>query len=139
MSKDWFDKDWFETFYFGPNVKFRQTERKDAKDLMKDSFALDTMAFLSFIGLQPTEFKDYWRVEFSLRDYEQYFHIKDRDEAYKDMATRLDDAMRTYDNNKKGASFRAFYLVSGYDYTNGIIQVSVTQEGKEVIEKLREQ
>ena len=39
--------------------------------------------------------------------------------------------------NETGTSWASFYLVSGYDYANGIIQASITKKGKELIDKLR--
>lgn len=132
---DWYlGLDWNDLFKDG---ELTQSKRKAAKDLMQDKDVLETMTFLDFIGLHSTQFENCWLVEFSLRDYEQYFHIKDRDEAYQDMKIRLDDAMRVYDN-KKGTSFRAFYLIGGYDYQDGVVRVEVTEKGKEVIEKLRD-
>ena len=134
MSEDWYlipfcddtDKKWTAS----------QSKRKAAKDLMQDKPTLETMSFFSFIGLQPTQFKNCWLVEFSLRDYQQYFHIEDRDKAYIDLQNRLDDATSVY-KNEKGTSWAVFYLVSGYDYANGIIQASITKKGKELIDKLR--
>ena len=136
MSEDWYltpfcddtDKKWTVS----------QSKRKAAKDLMQDKPTLETMSFFSFIGLQPTQFKNCWLVEFSLRDYQQYFHIADRDKSYIDLADRLDDAMTTWDDGKEnGASTFGFHLIGGYDYANGIIRVEITKKVKEVIEKLR--
>ena len=134
---DWYlGLDWNDLFKDG---ELTQSKRKAAKDLMQDKDVLETMTFLDFIGLHSTQFENCWLVEFSLRDYEQYFHIKDRDEAYQDMKTRLDDAMTTWDDGKEnGVSTFCFYLIGGYDYANGIIRVEVTEKGKEVIEKLRD-
>lgn len=103
---------------------------------MQDKSVLETMRFFDFIGLQSTQFEDYWRVEFSLRDYQQYFHIEGRDKAYIDLQNRLDDATSVY-KDEKGTSWAVFYLVSSYDYVNGIIQASITKKGKELIDKLR--
>lgn len=134
MSEDWYltpfcddtDKKWTVS----------QSKRKAAKDLMQDKPTLETMRFFDFIGLQPTQFEDYWRVEFSLRDYQQYFHIEDLNKAYLDLQNRLDDATSVYKNDK-GTSWASFYLVNGYEYANGIIKASITKKGKELIDKLR--
>ena len=139
MNEDWYsDVDWAKLFATGEsgNVRLTKTKEKQAKDLMQDKSVLETMRFFDFIGLQPTQFEDYWRVEFSLRDYQQYFHIEDRNKAYLDLQNRLDDATSVY-KNETGTSCAAFYLVSGYDYANGIIQASITKKGKELIDKLR--
>ena len=139
MNEDWYsDVDWAKLFATGEsgNVRLTKTKEKQAKDLMQDKSVLETMRFFNFIGLQPTQFEDYWRVEFSLRDYQQYFHIEDRNKAYIDLQNRLDDATSVY-KNETGTSCAAFYLVSGYDYANGIIQASITKKGKELIDKLR--
>ena len=139
MNEDWYsDVDWAKLFATGEsgNVRLTKTKEKQAKDLMQDKSVLETMRFFDFIGLQPTQFEDYWRVEFSLRDYQQYFHISGRDKAYIDLQNRLDDATSVY-KNETGTSCAAFYLVSGYDYANGIIQASITKKGKELIDKLR--
>lgn len=133
---DWYlGLDWNYLFKDG---ELTQSKRKAAKDLMQDKPTLETMSFFSFIGLQPTQFKNCWLVEFSLRDYQQYFHIADCDKSYIDLADRLDDAMTTWDDGKEnGASTFGFHLIGGYDYANGIIRVEITKKGKEVIEKLR--
>ena len=139
MSEDWYsDVDWAKLLATGEsgNVRLTKTKEKQAKDLMQDKPVLETMRFFDFIGLQSTQFENYWRVEFSLRDYQQYFHIEDRNKAYLDLQNRLDDATSVY-KNEKGTSWCRFYLVSGYDYANGIIQASITKKGKEVIDKLR--
>ena len=139
MSEDWYsDVDWAKLLATGEsgNVRLTKTKEKQAKDLMQDKPVLETMRFFDFIGLQPTQFENYWRVEFSLRDYQQYFHIEDRNKAYLDLQNRLDDATSVY-KNEKGTSWAGFYLVSGYDYANGIIQASITKKGKELIDKLR--
>ena len=139
MNEDWYsDVDWAKLFTTGEsgNVRLTKTKEKQAKDLMQDKSVLETMRFFDFIGLQPTQFEDYWRVEFSLRDYQQYFHIEDRDKAYIDLQNRLDDATSVY-KNETSTSWGMFYLVSGYDYANGIIQASITKKGKELIDKLR--
>lgn len=141
MSEDWYsDVDWAKLLATGEsgNVRLTKTKEKQVKDLMQDKFLLETMSFFSFIGLQPTQFENYWLVEFSLRDYQQYFHIADRDKAYIDLADRLDDALATWDDSKENSiSFISYHLIEGYDYTNGIIRVEVTEKGKELIEKLR--
>ena len=131
-------EEWYELLTTGKSKHGRlvKSKEKQAKGLMQDKSVLETMRFFDFIGLQPTQFEDYWRVEFSLRDYQQYFHIEDRDKAYIDLQNRLDDATSVY-KNEKGTSWAAFYLVSGYDYANGIIQASITKKGKELIDKLR--
>ena len=133
---DWYlGLDWNDLFKDG---ELTQSKRKAAKDLMQDKDVLETMTFLDFIGLHSTQFENYWLVEFSLRDYQQYFHIKDRDEACQDMKIRLDDAMTTWDDGKEnGASTFGFHLIGGYDYANGIIRVEITKKGKELIDKLR--
>ena len=139
MNEDWYsDVDWAKLFATGEsgNVRLVKSKEKQAKGLMQDKSVLETMRFFDFIGLQPTQFEDYWRVDFSLRDYQQYFHIEDRDKAYIDLQNRLDDATSVY-KNETGTSCTAFYLVSGYDYANGIIQASITKKGKELIDKLR--
>ena len=139
MNEDWYsDVDWAKLFATGEsgNVRLTKTKEKQAKDLMQDKSVLETMRFFDFIGLQPTQFEDYWRVEFSLRDYQQYFHIEDRDKAYIDLQNRLDDATSVY-KNETSTSWGMFHLVSGYDYANGIIQASITKKGKELIDKLR--
>ena len=140
MNEDWYsDVDWAKLFATGEsgNVRLTKTKEKQAKDLMQDKSVLETMRFFDFIGLQPTQFEDYWRVEFSLRDYQQYFHIEDRDKAYIDLQNRLDDAMTTWKEDKEnGDSFR-FHLIEGYDYADGIIQVEIAEKGKELIDKLR--
>ena len=139
MSEDWYsDVDWAKLLATGEcgNVRLTKTKEKQVKDLMQDKFLLETMSFFSFIGLQPTQFEDYWRVEFSLRDYQQYFHIEDRDKAYIDLQNRLNDATSVY-KNETSTSWGMFYLVNGYDYANGIIQASITKKGKELIDKLR--
>ena len=139
MNEDWYsDIDWAKLFATGEsgNVRLTKTKEKQAKDLMQDKSVLETMRFFDFIGLQPTQFEDYWRVEFSLRDYQQYFHIEDRDKAYIDLQNRLNDATSVY-KNETSTSWGMFYLVSGYDYANGIIQASITKKGKELIDKLR--
>ena len=139
MNEDWYsDVDWAKLFATGEsgNVRLTKTKEKQAKDLMQDKSVLETMRFFNFIGLQPTQFEDYWRVEFSLRDYQQYFHIEDRDKAYIDLQNRLDDATSVY-KNETSTSWGMFHLVSGYDYANGIIQASITKKGKELIDKLR--
>lgn len=141
MSEDWYsDVDWAKLLATGEsgNVRLTKTKEKQVKDLMQDKFLLETMSFFSFIGLQPTQFENYWLVEFSLRDYQQYFHIADRDKAYIDLADRLDNVMATWDDSKENSiSFISYHLIEGYDYTNGIIRVEVTEKGKELIEKLR--
>ena len=141
MNEDWYsDVDWAKLLATGEsgNVRLTKTKEKQVKDLMQDKFLLETMSFFSFIGLQPTQFENYWLVEFSLRDYQQYFHIADRDKAYIDLADRLDDALATWDDSKENSiSFISYHLIEGYDYTNGIIRVEVTEKGKELIEKLR--
>lgn len=141
MSEDWYsDVDWAKLLATGEsgNVRLTKTKEKQVKDLMQDKFLLETMSFFSFIGLQPTQFENYWLVEFSLRDYQQYFHIADRDKAYIDLADRLDDVLATWDDSKENSiSFISYHLIEGYDYTNGIIRVEVTEKGKELIEKLR--
>lgn len=131
-------EEWYELLTTGKSKHCRlvKSKEKQAKGLMQDKSVLETMRFFDFIGLQPTQFEDCWRVEFSLRDYQQYFHIEDRDKAYIDLQNRLDDATSVY-KNEKGTSWAAFYLVSGYDYANGIIQASITKKGKELIDKLR--
>lgn len=133
---DWYlGLDWNDLFKDG---ELTQTKRKAAKDLMQDKYVLETMTFLDFIGLHSTQFENCWLVEFSLKDYQQYFHIKDHDKAYKDIQKRFDDAMTTWDDGKEnGASTFGFHLIGGYDYANGIIRVEITEKGKEVIEKLR--
>lgn len=140
MSEDWYsDVDWTKLFATGEsgNVRLTKTKEKQVKDLMQDKFLLETMSFFSFIGLQPTQFENYWLVGFSLRDYQQYFHIKDHGKAYIDLAYRLDDAMTTWKEDKEnGDSFR-FHLIEGYDYADGIIQVEIAEKGKELINKLR--
>ena len=139
MNEDWYsDVDWAKLFATGEsgNVRLTKTKEKQAKDLMQDKSVLETMRFFDFIGLQPTQFEDYWRVEFGLKDYQQYFHIEDRNKAYLYLQNRLDDATSVY-KNETGTSCAAFYLVSGYDYANGIIQASITKKGKELIDKLR--
>lgn len=127
-------EEWYELLTTGKSKHGRlvKSKEKQAKGLMQDKSVLETMRFFDFIGLQPTQFEDYWRVEFSLRDYQQYFHIEDRNKAYLDLQNRLDDATSVY-KNETGS----FYLVSGYDYANGIIQASITKKGKELIDKLR--
>ena len=141
MSEDWYsDVDWAKLLATGEsgNVRLTKTKEKQVKDLMQDKFLLETMRFFDFIGLQPTQFEDYWRVEFGLKDYQQYFHIADRDKAYIDLADRLDDVLATWDDSKENSiSFISYHLIEGYDYTNGIIRVEVTEKGKELIEKLR--
>ena len=141
MSEDWYsDVDWAKLLATGEsgNVRLTKTKEKQVKDLMQDKFLLETMSFFSFIGLQPTQFENYWLVEFSLRDYQQYFHIADRDKAYIDLADRLDDVLATWDDSKENSiSFISYHLIEGYDYTNGIIRVEVTEKGKELIDKLR--
>jgi hypothetical protein len=132
-------EEWYELLTTGKSKHGRlaKTKEKQVKDLMQDKFLLETMSFFDFIGLQPTQFEDNWRVEFSLRDYQQYFHIIDRDKAYIDLQSRLDDAMTTWKEDKEnGDSFR-FHLIEGYDYTDGIIQVEIAEKGKELIDKLR--
>ena len=140
MNKDCYsDVDWAELFATGKskNWMLTQTKSKQVKDLMQDKFLLETMSFFSFIGLQPSQFENCWLVEFSLKDYQQYFHIADRDKAYIDLANRLDDAMTTWKEDKEnGDSFR-FHLIEGYDYADGIIQVEIAEKGKELIDKLR--
>ena len=140
MNEDWYsDVDWAKLFATGEsgNVRLTKTKEKQAKDLMQDKSVLETMRFFDFIGLQPTQFEDCWHVEFSLRDYQQYFHIEDRDKAYIDLQNRLDDAMTTWKEDKEnGDSFR-FHLIEGYDYADGIIQVEIAEKGKELIDKLR--
>lgn len=133
---DWYlGLDWNDLFKDG---ELTQSKRKAAKDLMQDKYVLETMTFLDFIGLHLTQFENCWLVEFSLKDYQQYFHIKDHDKAYKDIQKRFDDAMTTWDDGKEnGASTFGFHLIGGYDYANGIIRVEITEKGKEVIEKLR--
>lgn len=133
---DWYlGLDWNDLFKDG---ELTQSKRKAAKDLMQDKDVLETMSFFDFIGLQSTQFENCWLVEFSLRDYQQYFHIKDRNKAYIDLQNRLDDAMTTWDDGKEnGASTFCFHLIGGYDYVNGIIQASITKKGKELIDKLR--
>lgn len=136
MSEDWY----LTPFWDDTDKKWTvsQSKRKAAKDLMQDKPTLETMSFFSFIGLQPTKFENCWLVEFSLRDYQQYFHIADRDKSYIDLADRLDDVMATWDDSKENSiSFISYHLIEGYDYTNGIIRVGVTEKGKELIEKLR--
>ena len=139
MSKDCYsDVDWAELLATGKskNWMLTQTKSKQVKDLMQDKFLLETMSFFSFIGLQPSQFENCWLVEFSLKDYQQYFHIADRDKAYIDLANRLDDAMTTWKEDKEnGDSFR-FHLIVGYDYADGIIQVEIAEKGKELIDKL---
>ena len=135
-------EEWYELLTTGKSKHCRlvKSKEKQAKGLMQDKSVLETMRFFDFIGLQPTQFEDCWRVEFSLRDYQQYFHIEDRDKAYIDLQNHLDDATSVYKSvykNEKGTSWAAFYLVSGYDYANGIIQASITKKGKELIDKLR--
>lgn len=131
-------EEWYELLTTGKSKHGRlvKSKEKQVKDLMQDKPVLETMRFFSFIGLQPTQFENCWLVEFSLRDYQQYFHIKDRNKAYIDLQNRLDDAASVY-KNEKGTSWAGFYLVSGYDYANGIIQASITKKGKELIDKLR--
>lgn len=133
---DWYlGLDWNDLFKDG---ELTQSKRKAAKDLMQDKDVLETMTFLDFIGLHSMQFENCWPVEFSLRDYEQYFHIKDHDEAYIDLQNRFDDAMTTWDDGKEnGASAFSFHLIEGYDYANGIIRVEITKKGKELIDKLR--
>ena len=132
------DEEWYDLLTTGKSKHFKLTKRKEkqVKGLMQDKSVLETMRFFDFIGLQPTQFEDHWRVEFSLRDYQQYFHIEDRNKAYLDLQNRLDDATSVY-KNEKGTSWCRFYLVSGYDYANRIIQASITKKGKELIDKLR--
>lgn len=132
------DEEWYNLLTTGKSKHFKLTKSKEkqAKGLMQDKSVLETMRFFDFIGLQPTQFDDYWHVVFSLRDYQQYFHIEDRNKAYLDLQNRLDDATSVY-KNEKGTSWASFYLVSGYDYANGIIQASITKKGKELIDKLR--
>lgn len=132
------DEEWYDLLTTGKSKHFKLTKSKEkqAKGLMQDKSVLETMRFFDFIGLQPTQFDDYWHVVFSLRDYQQYFHIEDRNKAYLDLQNRLDDATSVY-KNEKGTSWASFYLVSGYDYANGIIQASITKKGKELIDKLR--
>lgn len=141
MNEDWYsDVDWAKLLATGEsgNVRLTKTKEKQVKDLMQDKFILETMSFFSFIGLQPTQFENCWLVEFSLRDYQQYFHIADRDKAYIDLADRLDDVMATWNDSKENSiSFISYHLIEGYDYINGIIRVEVTEKGKELIEKLR--
>lgn len=141
MSEDWYsDVDWAKLLATGEsgNVRLTKTKEKQVKDLMQDKFLLETMSFFSFIGLQPTQFENCWLVEFSLRDYQQYFHIKDRNKAYIDLQNRFDDAMTTWDDGKEnGASTFCFHLIEGYDYADGIIQVEIAEKGKELIDKLR--
>lgn len=133
---DWYlGLDWNDLFKDG---EFTQSKRKATKDLMQDKDVLETMTFLDFIGLHSTQFENCWLVEFSLKDYQQYFHIKDHDKAYKDIQKHFDDAMTTWDDGKEnGVSTFGFHLIGGYDYANGIIRVEITEKGKEVIEKLR--
>lgn len=133
-------EEWYELLTTGKSKHGRlvKNKEKQAKGLMQDKSVLETMRFFDFIGLQPTQFEDYWRVEFSLRDYQQYFHIEDRDKAYIDLQNRLDDAMATWNDSKENSiSFISYHLIEGYDYINGIIRVEVTEKGKELIEKLR--
>lgn len=132
------DEEWYDLLTTGKSKHFKlvKSKEKQAKGLMQDKSVLETMRFFDFIGLQPTQFDDYWHVVFSLRDYQQYFHIEDRNKAYLDLQNRLDDATSVY-KNETGTSCAAFYLVSGYDYANGIIQASITKKGKELIDKLR--
>lgn len=132
------DEEWYDLLTTGKSKHFKlvKSKEKQAKGLMQDKSVLETMRFFDFIGLQPTQFEVYWRVEFSLKDYQQYFHISGRDKAYLDLQNRLDDATSVY-KNETGTSCAAFYLVSGYDYANGIIQASITKKGKELIDKLR--
>lgn len=132
-------EEWYELLRTGKSKHGRlvKSKEKQAKGLMQDKLVLETMRFFDFIGLHPTQFEDYWRVEFSLRDYQQYFHIEDLNKAYIDLQNRLDDATSVY-KNETDTSCTAFYLVSGYDYANGIIQASITKKGKELIDKLRD-
>lgn len=132
------DEEWYDLLTTGKSKHFKlvKSKEKQAKGLMQDKSVLETMRFFDFIGLQPTQFEDYWGVEFSLRDYQQYFHIEDRNKAYLDLQNRLDDATSVY-KDEKGTSWAVFYLVSSYDYANGIIQASITKKGKELIDKLR--
>lgn len=134
---DWYlGLDWNDLFKDG---ELTQSKRKAAKDLMQDKYVLETMTFLDFIGLHSTQFENCWLVEFSLKDYQQYFHIKDHDKAYKDIQKRFDDAMTIWDDGKEnGVSTFCFYLIGGYDYQDGVVRVEVTEKGKEVIEKLRD-
>lgn len=136
LSEEWYELLTTGKSKHGRLVKNKEKQAKQAEGLMQDKAVLETMRFFDFIGLQPTQFEDYWRVEFSLRDYQQYFHIEDRDKAYIDLQNRLDDATSVY-KNETSTSWGMFYLVSGYDYTNGIIQASITKKGKELIDKLR--
>lgn len=131
-------EEWYDLLTTGKSKHGRlvKNKEKQAKGLMQDKSVLETMRFFDFIGLKPTQFEDYWRVEFSLRDYQQYFHIEDRDKAYIDLQNRLDDAASVY-KNETGTSCAAFYLVSGYDYANGIIQASITKKGKELIDQIK--
>lgn len=131
-------EEWYELLRTGKSKHGRlvKSKEKQAKDLMQDKPVLETMRFFSSIGLQSTQFENCWLVEFSLKDYQQYFHIKDRSKAYIDLQNRLDDAASVY-KNEKGTSWAGFYLVSDYDYANGIIQASITKKGKELIDKLR--
>ena len=80
------DEEWYDLLTTGKSKHFKlvKSKEKQAKGLMQDKSVLETMRFFDFIGLQPTQFEDYWRVEFSLRDYQQYFHIEDRNKAYLD-------------------------------------------------------
>ena len=132
-------EEWYELLRTGKSKHGRltKTKGKQAKGLMQDKSVLETMRFFDFIGLQPTQFENYWLVGFSLKDYQQYFHIKDHGKAYIDLAYRLDDAMTTWKEDKEnGDSFR-FHLIEGYDYADGIIQVEIAEKGKELIDKLR--
>ena len=133
------DEEWYDLLTTGKSKHGRlvKSKEKQAKGLMQDKSVLETMRFFDFIGLQPNQFENYWLVEFSLKYYQQYFYIADRDKAYIDLADRLDDAMTTWKEDKEnGDSFR-FHLIEGYDYAGGIIQVEIAEKGKELIDKLR--
>lgn len=131
-------EEWYELLTTGKSKHGRlvKSKEKQAKGLMQDKSVLETMRFFDFIGLQPTQFDDYWHVVFSLRDYQQYFHIEDRNKAYIDLQNRLDDATSVY-KTETSTSWGMFYLVSGYVYANGRTQASITKKGKELIDKLR--
>lgn len=135
---DWYlGLDWNDLFKDG---ELTQSKRKAAKDLMQDKDVLETMRFLDFIGLEPTEFEETWQVKFSLHQYQQYFHTKGYLETMDSLKERLDKISGSWKYiDEKEDIIAAFHLISGFDYSSsdGVTTVHVTKQGMNVISELR--